>query len=321
MPLVEKSDYSATWFFRNGHIQSIYPTLCRRLETCDYRRERITLSDGDFLDLDWLRQDEEAEHLAIICHGLESSSSAHYVRGMASALYGGAIDVLCLNFRGCSGEPNRLLRSYHSGATEDLRTVIAHAKKRGRYRRISLVGFSLGGNLILKYLGEGDVEPLVSEAVAVSVPCDLKSSALALAKGFNRIYMRRFIRLLVEKLETKNRLLNAGFDLDEFRQMTNFAQFDSAYTAPQHGFASAEDYWSKCSARNFIDEINIPTLIINAADDPFLAEECYPRAEARRSEYVFLEVPEHGGHVGFVPKNQRNAYYFETRALEFLRQE
>lgn len=301
-----------------AHCETILPTLFSLVKAVDYRRERLELPDGDFIDLDWA--EVGGTEAFVICHGLESNSKAHYIQRLVHALNAEGIDVIAMNFRGCSGEPNRLIRSYHSGETDDLRQVIAHILEKQKYDALGLIGFSLGGNVILKYLGEEGERAPVNGAVAISVPCDLGASARKLAKGFNRVYMQRFLRQLFQKIQSKNVLLNAGFDEALFKQMRTFEEFDGHYTGPVHGFKSAEDYWGRCSSKQFIESICRPTLLINAQNDPFLTPECYPISEARSNKNVFLETPQHGGHVGFSELNVRGfTHYYEFDTLKFTK--
>lgn len=302
----------------HSHWQTLYPTLFRQAVSVDYRRERLELPDGDFIDLDFA--EVGSKRAVILCHGLESSAHAHYMLGMARALNESGLDAIAMNFRGCSGELNRLVRSYHSGETEDLKCVIRHALEVKHYSELSLVGFSLGGNVIIKYLGEEGDHADVLGAVAFSVPCDLGASARQLTVGFNKIYMRRFMKLLVEKIRSKNRLLKTGFDEKGFARMSSFAEFDGAYTAPVHGFESAENYWKQCSAKQFVPFVRRPTLLVNAANDPFLTAECYPVEEARLSPLFTLEIPNDGGHMGFISGSIHNtAYWHEGHAIRYLK--
>ncbi len=318
MPLIAPSTYRPPLLFGNGHLQTIYPSLFRRVNGVRYRRERIYTPDDDFLDLDWSRVG--SDKLAIISHGLEGNSHRAYVLGMVRAVNRAGWDALAWNYRGCSGEPNRLLRSYHSGATEDLHTVVEHARSLKLYREIALIGFSLGGNLTLKYGGERgeDIPPEVTRLVAISTPCDLASSARKMARPENRIYMIRFMRMLREKIRQKKQLMPGLISDEDFDKIRTFEDFDSRYTAPLHGFADAEDYWQKCSSRQFIPGITVPTLLINARNDPFLAPECYPIPEAEQHPLFFLEMPESGGHVGFISFNSGGIYWSERRTVAFL---
>ncbi len=275
----------------------------------------MELEDGDFIDLDWIATGKNK--LAILCHGLEGSARSSYMRGMTFALMKRGWDVLAWNFRDCSDEPNRLLSSYHSGKTDDLERVIQHAIATGPYDRIDLIGFSLGGNLILKYIGErGEtIHPILHRAVAISAPCELACSSHELSKWQNRIYMQRFLKTLRAKIKIKHVRFPESVDVSGISKIKNFSQFDDRYTAPIHGFESALDYWTRNSSRQFLTSIRIPTLLINAANDPFLGPRCYPYEEAATHPYFYLEVPAQGGHVGF---GRGNEYWSEIRAAEFL---
>ncbi len=318
MPLLRGSSYSAPPFLDNGHLQSTLPTLFRRVHGIRYQRQRIATADHDFLDLDWSRIG--SKKLAILSHGLEGSSQSHYVLGMVRALTRNGWDALAWNFRGCSGEPNKTTRFYHSGATEDLQTVISAVMTQTKYSEIVLVGFSLGGNLTLKYLGEqgGKVHPLIKKAVTFSVPCDLAASVDELAKPANRIYMKRFLVVLHQKIKAKMKVAPGQINDDGYEQMKDFRDFDNRYTAPLHGFKDANDYWQKCSCKSFLKSIAIPALVVNAKDDPFLSPSCYPIEEANANRNLFLEIPDSGGHMGFMSFNHGGQYWSESRAVEFL---
>jgi len=321
MPLVDRSSYTPPPGFGNGHLQTIFPVLTRKVALITTVRERIETPDGDFLDLDW-DTSNASSRLLIMTHGLEGSSTNPYVQAMAAAASRNGWDTLAWNLRGCSGQPNRLARSYHSGATEDLATVIGHVRGTGRYQRIDLVGFSLGGNLTLKYLGDcGSNLPIeIGAAVTFSVPCDLASSSLQLERPMNRIYMHRFLRTLRIKIREKmirfpNQIHDVGMD-----SMRTFRQFDDAYTAPLHGFRDAAEYWRKASSLPVLHAIAIPTLLVSARNDPFLARACYPIEQARRNPNLYLEMPASGGHLGFIVFNRLREYWSESRAIAFLTQ-
>ena len=313
MPIVSSS-YRAPAHLRGGHLQTIYPALFRKVPLITRQRERLELPDGDFLDLDWAAQGRN--RLVILSHGLEADSGAHYIHGMAGTLRQNGWDVLAWNYRGCSGESNRLLPFYHSGASGDLHHVVSHALAVHPAMQIDLVGFSLGGNMSLKYLGEREVSPRLHRAVAFSVPCDLACSSVRLSTRTNRLYMARFLRSLRDKLVEKRPRFPDDIDLEGIADIRNFKQFDDRFTAPLHGFRDAEDYWARSSSRPFLSRIQIPALLVNAANDPFLGPGCYPREEAAASELFHLEVPADGGHVGF--SSTGGQYWSERRALEFL---
>ncbi|MBN2430241.1 MAG: alpha/beta fold hydrolase [Acidobacteria bacterium] len=319
MPVVELSAYRSPLLLRHSHLLTVIPSLFRKVTGVSYVRQRLELSDGDFVDLDWSRTG--AERLVLLCHGLESSARSEYIRGMVRALNRRRWDCLALNFRGCSGVPNRLLRTYHSGDTADVAAVIRHIIAHCPHRELALVGFSLGGNVVLKYLGEGErnVPAMLTTAAAVSAPVDLAGSAERLARPGNRLYMRRFLRKLRRKLEEKRALFPDDIHLDDYDRMTTFREFDDRYTAPFHGFTDAADYWARSSSRQFLPGIRRPTLLLNAADDPFLSPSCFPRAEAEGNPRFFLEIPSRGGHVGFVRFfDPQREYYHEERVAVFL---
>ena len=313
---VSTAKYKPPFFLSNAHIQTIIPSVFRKPAPPLYTRERIETPDRDFIDLDWSYI--KAYRLAIISHGLEGNSSRAYVTGMVNALNNNGWDAVALNFRGCSGEPNRLLKSYHSGFTDDLALTIKHAKKKQMYNEIALIGFSIGGNMTLVHLGRDKVDKIVKKAVVISVPCDLKASAESLAKFINKIYMKRFLKMFHGKIREKIAFMPDKLNDNNYSLIKNFKQFDDRYTAPIHGFKNALDYWEQCNSRQFISNIKTKTLIINAKDDPFLSKSCYPVRECEENPNVTLQTPESGGHVGFISFNKENIYWSETQAIEFL---
>ena len=314
MPLLADSTYRPPWGLANGHLQTILPVLFRGVPLITCERERIETPDGDFLDLDWNRN-QRSQSLVIITHGLEGNSANASVQGMARAFHRAGWDTLAWNLRGCSGEVNRLLRTYHSGAWEDLQCVIEHASP--GYRNIVLVGFSIGGNLTLKYLGDHGtaIHPAIKGAVASSVPCDLASSARVLESRINSIYMNHFLRDLRRKIREKATAFPGGISTEGLDRIRTFREFDGTYTAPLNGFLSAEDYWAKASSKPSLAGITVPTLLINALNDPFLGPECFPKKEAEANPHLHLELPESGGHLGFLTLGKE--YWSETRAVEF----
>ena len=314
MPILTSGFYPPS-FLRNGHIQTVLPVLLPRRLKIAFERERLELEDGDFLDLDWARI--LGEKLVILLHGLEGSSEDRSNLGMATALHSAGWDALSWNLRGCGKEMNRLLRSYHSGETGDLGAVIRLAAT--RYSRVALIGFSLGGNMTLKYLGEAAPHPVVIGAAAISAPIDLAACARALDQRWsNRIYLRRFIKSLIAKVEAKALRFPDQLDVSRSRVIRTFEEFDDRYTAPLNGFRDAADYWQKSSAQQYLDRIGVPTLLINACDDPFLARECFPFVEAAQNRYLFFESPESGGHLGFIDLIHGVEPWFERRIVKFL---
>jgi uncharacterized protein len=315
--ILSSSLYKAPTLLFNAHLETIYPALFRKVKAPNYLRERIETSDNDFLDLDWLAID--SSRLVIISHGLEGNTSRAYVRGMAHACYKAGYDALTWNFRGCSEEINRQLRFYHSGATDDLETVIRHAITKKDYQHISLVGFSLGGNLTLKYLGErgNSVLPSIKSAVTFSVPMDLRTGCLKISTRSNWLYVQRFLSSLKTKVKVKSNVM-AGLNTVGIDKINSLLEFDNRYTAPIHGFRDALHYYAECSSINYVQKIKIPTLIVNAKNDPFLSKECYPSEQLKNHPQVKLEIPEQGGHVGFSMFRQNGLYWSELRTLEFL---
>lgn len=305
--------YSPPWFLFNAHLETIYPSLLRRVNL-EYERERCTLPDGDFLDLDWIRG--ASDKVAIISHGLEGNSHRAYVKGMARALVENGFDVVAWNFRGCSGEMNKSLRFYHSGATDDLSFVVDHALKK-LYSKIFLIGFSLGGNLTLKYAGERALDRRVNGIAVFSVPLHLHTSCIKISKPSNWIYSRRFLKNLKRKIKAKAKLMR-GLDVDGIDKISTIMEFDDRYTAPLHGFGSAIEYYTKCSSIHFLQGIKTPTLVVNAKNDPFLSVECFPAAVSNPS--IKMEFPDHGGHVGFASFHRNGLYWSEQRALDFFAQ-
>ena len=309
--MIIESAYRAEGVWRNPHLNTIWASKVRSVDAPARERRRLDTPDGDFLDVDCLMQG--SRKAAILLHGLEGSADRTYRRGMTHALAADGWDVVAMNLRGCSGEPNRLPRSYHSGATEDLRAVL-DALGNG-YDTMAAVGFSLGGNLLLKYLGEEGSQSRIDAAVAVSVPCDLAGSSNQLALRGNRLYMWNFMRSLRRKVQEKAERFPDIVSTEGLNDMRTFHEFDDHYTAPLHGFRDAEHYWAACSSRSFLPEIRVPTLLLNAVDDPFLSEGCYPVDACHRSQHVTLEMPDTGGHVGFLSGDQT---YTETRGAAFL---
>ncbi len=319
MPLIRQASYAPATFFRSGHVHTILPSALRSPAALHVEGIRINTPDDDFLDLDY-HTDKNSDQVAILTHGLEGTSSQSYIQGMALALANQGWDTVAWNFRGCSGEPNRLLRFYHSGATEDLQAVIDHVLETDRYKKIALIGFSLGGNLTLKYVGDLGVEidQRIYKAVTFSVPCDLESCAYQLAKPSNRYYMWRFMRCLKLRIRSKAKHFPDELDITGLNQMRTFVDFDDRYTAPIHGFDGAIDYWTRCSCLPVLKQIKIPTLLVNARNDPFLAPDCYPEEEATDHPHFHFEAPDLGGHVGFMNSRPNGEYWSETRTLEFL---
>ena len=320
MPLVAQSTYKPVWYLFNRHLETIVPNKTRKVTGIDYTRTRLELSDGDFLDLDWLREDRSQRKLAIISHGLEGNSMRVYCRGMAKFFFARGWDALAWNCRSCSGELNRLARFYHHGDTADLGFVIDEAIRLG-YKEIILIGFSMGGSFSLKYVGEkgNDIPEEVKGCIAFSVPCDLAAGAKAVDGPGNGIYRRRFIAKLREKILEKSRKFPDVIDTSKLHSIKTLDEFNNTYTTSLHGFRDANDFYNKSSCLHYLSGIRVPSLLVNAANDPMLTPECFPREIAEKSQHFFLEVPARGGHVGFA-LNGREENWMEMRAWEFVRE-
>ena len=316
MPLVPSS-YKPPSRFKNDFISTVYSGIVRKVKGVSQQRERMTLSDDDFLDLDWSYSKTKTNKLIILLHGLEGNAQRAYMLGAAKLFNQNNFDAVCVNFRSCSGEFNLKFRSYHSGETEDLEDIIQHIISTKHYSEIYINGFSLGGNIALKYAGEGRIIPKqIKSVVAVSVPIFLYGSMLELHKFKNVLYHDRFIRHLKNKLKHKLKQFPDKISNDNTKRIKSLKDFDDIYTSKAHGFKDALDYYDKNSSLQFLNNISIPTLLINAKNDSFLSSECYPIKEAKTNSNLFLEMPDYGGHVGFYDKN--NTYYNEKRALEFF---
>lgn len=308
--------YHPPLIFKNGHFSTIYSALFRKVKDIDYRRERLELPDGDFMDLDWSCPDGCSDTLAVLLHGLEGDSQRPYILGMAAQMNRLGYPVLAVNFRGCSGTSNRLFRSYHAGNTEDLQSVLSHVKLKG-YANCILIGFSLGANLALKYLGERHpFTSLVSAAIAVSVPCSLRQSLEQLNRPENYLYRTKFIMQLRKKLMEKYRQFPEYFG-GKPPKFKTLLEFDHLYTAPAHGFVDAFDYYERSSCASVLTAIEVPVLILNARNDSFLKGDCYPVQQAKSQENIFLLMPDYGGHVGFYKRGK--VFYNEQIAGDFVK--
>jgi predicted alpha/beta-fold hydrolase len=318
MPLI-KSNYTAPWWMRHGDVATIIPNIFYAQVNPGYVRERITTPDKDFIDLDWLRA-EGNKKLLIISHGLEGNSTRPYVVRMANYFYERGWDILAWNCRSCSGELNLQPRFYHHGATDDVEAVVDKALERSRYSAIVMTGFSMGGNLTLKYLGEQNTSlpPVIKGAVVYSTPVDLPSSVAEMGRRRNHYYKMRFLKKLEVKVKAKALVLKDRFPSVDFKRIREFPDFDNLITAPIHGFKDADDFYKKVSSKPFIKHITVPTLIVNALNDPFLGKDCFPYEEVQDMPHVYLETPPNGGHVGFTLSG-KDYSYMELRTEEFLK--
>jgi predicted alpha/beta-fold hydrolase len=317
--MIAASAFRPAWWLPGPHLQTLYPSLLRRRRHPDLKRERLELPDGDFIDLDWTQNDGRA--LVLVLHGLEGSLESHYTGAILAALVDAGHRAVLMYFRGCSGEPNRRARSYHSGDTADLRTVLAHLAVRPAPQPLAIIGYSLGGNVLLKALGEGTGMDAVRTAVAVSVPFDLDRAAWRLGQGFSRIYQRYLLDRLRRSYRAKLFVHAMPVSPERLEALDTFRLFDDEVTAPLHGFRDVDDYYGRSSSRQYLRAITTPTLILHAADDPFIPEDAIP-ADGELGSGVTLELSRRGGHVGFVAGGLpfRARYWLETRICAHLRE-
>lgn len=301
----------------NPHLQTIWPFLLRRGRRMDLERERLELPDGDFLDLDWAGG--QSGSLALIIHGLEGCSQSAYVRGLMRALGRHGVRSVAMNFRGCSGQPNRLPKSYCAGETEDIASAVRHVRRRANPEDLFVVGYSLGGNAMLNWLASAGAESEVRGAVAVSVPFELREAAERMGSGASRLYQWYFLQRLKSSYRRKfcNRD-DAPIPPSELERLSDFFAFDDAVTAPLHGYRGVDDYYRRASCRQRLRMISVPTLILHALDDPFMTPRAVPDPE-ELSDLVTLDLTPCGGHVGFVGGNLlAPRYWLEDRIPRFI---
>lgn len=313
-----KSTYSGPpAYLFNAHLETIIPSLFRKIRDVLYHREKIDTPDGDFLNLDWSKVG--SDQLLIISHGLEGDSERHYVKGMVKLFNSRKIDVLVWNNRSCGGEINLMPILYHHGASYDLDTTITHVLKNHSYEEIFLTGISMGGAQTLKYLGEKglDLPVQIKRAAVYSTPCNLLSSANTLKVRGNTFYKKRFLGKLKVKIKAKAEQFPDLIDLGLLESVRDFDSFDTLFTAKLHGFKDAQDFYLSVSADKWMPFIVIPTLVINALNDPLLGPDCYPFKLAESKAEIILEMPKRGGHTGFVVRGEEFTWA-EYRVQEFL---
>lgn len=322
-----KTPFKAAWWLRNSHLQTIYPAFFRHAPNPpDYRRERLTTPDHDFIDVDYCGTGDQP--LIMLIHGLTGSSQSDYIKGLQSVLLKQGFRSAALNFRGCSGQSNNRARSYHSGETEDIHFLYQTLRQREPETPLGVVGFSLGGNVVLKWLGEQGDQLDLFAAVAVSVPLLLDICATKLDNGFAKCYRGNLLKELKVYMHVKLRHLeNIGpsqeaekiKELGDLSAIDSFWQYDDRVVAKLHGFNDVHDYYRRSSSRQYLKSISVPTLLIQAVDDPFMTEEVLPELN-EISPCVYLELTQHGGHVGFISGliPFRPEYWLEQRIPEFL---
>jgi predicted alpha/beta-fold hydrolase len=319
--------YRAPAWLPGGHAQTIFPLLIKA-DSPPYRRERWETPDGDFIDLDWkdapgVAPQGRTRPLVALFHGLEGSSNSHYAISLMRALAALHWDGVVVHFRGCSGQANRLPRAYHSGDSEEIDWILRRLKQLVPLRPLHVVGVSLGGNALLKWLGEQEsaAADTIGCAAAISAPVDLAACGHQLGRRFNRVYTRHFLRTLKESAAAKLQAYPALFDEQRMRAAATLYEFDDAVTAPLHGFAGADDYWLRASSKPWLAAIRQPTLLVNARNDPFLPAHALPTGE-QLSSWVTADFPDQGGHVGFVSGSiPGHLDWLPQRILQFFQYE
>jgi len=311
--------FQPAWWCRGPHAQTLWARLVRQAPEIRFWRERLELPDGDFIDLDW--SEHGSGPIVIVLHGLEGSSDSPYARGIMQAIERRGWRGVIIHFRGCSSEPNRLARSYHSGDTGDLSHFINTLRRREPRTPLATVGFSLGGNVLLKWLGKAGGAAPLRAAVAVSVPYVLRGAAERLNHGFSRLYQWQLLRSLRGTVVEKRRRIKLPLNIQDLSTLKSFRDFDEYVTAPLHGFDGADHYYTVSSSRQYLKGITVPTLLLHARTDPFMTEKAIP-GQNELSESVVLEVSTHGGHVGFVAGAWpwRARYWLEERIPAYLGQ-
>lgn len=318
--------FEPAWWLNNPHLQTVYPALLRKPPTLMRKRQRLFTEDGDFIDLDWYGDDDRA--IVILLHGLAGSSQSGYILGLQHVLKQHGFSSVAMNFRGCSGEPNRLARSYHSGETEDIEFVYQSLRQQFPKSALAAVGFSLGGNVLLKWLGEQGCKVKLFAAAAICVPLVLSACATRLDHGVSRLYRGYLLNELKRYIEIKKRhLLTKGWvteaekliQLGDLSSVQSFWQYDDLVVARLHDFKDVNDYYRRASSRQFLPKIRVPSLLIQARDDPFMTPDVLPSVD-ELSSAVELEICSNGGHVGFIEKWRGfgHCYWLEKRIPAFL---
>lgn len=314
------SDFHPPWWARNRHIQTIWPRFFQRRMPLDIRMQRLTLPDGDFVDIAWGTEPEKITGIVVFFHGLEGSVRSHYANDMMATLEQQGLLVVLMHFRGCSGEQNTLPRAYHSGETEDALFFLNYLQELYPDTPKVAVGFSLGANMLLKLLGENPQQQYLQAAVAVSAPMLLDECATSINQGFSRLYQKYLLGSMVKNLLSKIEKMSYPNELTSARvkKLRSFREFDQHVTAPLHGFSGADDYYRQCSALGYIKDIRTPTLVLHAKDDPFMNDKVIP-ASHQLSPLVRLEVSKYGGHVGFMQGSPwRPKIWMHKRVKDFI---
>ena len=321
---IVSSSFSAPWWAKNRHVQTIWPRFIQKRLPLTFQWERINTPDDDFLDLAWGPKPAKTTGIVAMFHGLEGSIKSHYANDMMAALSGQGWQVVMMHFRSCSGEPNRQAMAYHSGETEDPVFFLDMLNQRFPHLPKVAVGFSLGANMLLKLLGENPAQKWLQGAVAISAPLKLSECSRSINQGFSRVYQKYLLGSMKATLKQKMKFIDyrkliqlSPSDVDS---ITDFRQFDDRVTAPLHDFADAEDYYQKCSAFHYLSAIHCPTLVLHSIDDPFMNHLIVPQ-ESELAEAVTIELSDRGGHVGFMQGNiLRPQVWLQARVKRFFAQ-
>lgn len=314
------NQFKPAWWLPNGHLQTIWPFLFKRkIKNLPIERERLELPDGDFIDLDWIGK-EATGPIILILHGLEGSIDSHYAKSMLLSMAKNHWRGVFMHFRGCSGEPNRLPKCYHSGKTDDVDYVVQTLIKREPNTPIFAIGFSLGGNVLLKWLGETGKNNPIKAAIAISVPFELHKASERVQLGLSRFYQWYFVKHISKRLSIKFKKISPTIDISKLNKISTMYELDELITAPMHGFSGVDEYYSVSSSRQYLRSICVPTLILHSKDDPLISEDAIPKIEEISSK-IELEITDRGGHVGFVCGNYpwKPEYWLERRIIEFYK--
>ena len=319
MPIIN-SDFKPAWWLKNPHLQTMWGTAFKPKPEIGLISQRIELDDGDFVDVLKTKSIKD-KPIALILHGMEGSVDSHYAKPLIDKLDNDGYGVYFMHFRSCSGELNRLPRGYSSDDSTDIQAVINSIKIDHNRTPFALIGFSLGGSVALKWLGEQADNAETTVGIAVSVPFRLRDAAIKLEKGFSRVYQHYLVSTCQRKYQAKEELISSPLNVN-IKDLNTFYRFDDEITAPLHGFKSAEDYYEKCSSRQFLKSIRKPTLILHAKDDPFMWDHSAPR-EHELSKDVHLELTDQGGHVGFISGKYpwKTEYWLDQRILTWLNEQ
>lgn len=316
MPLIQPSNYKVKGLFKNTHFNTIYAAYLKKHPNPNYERERLFTPDEDFFDVDWIKQNNE--NCVLLLHGLMGSSSSSYVRNSADFFSRKGYDVCAINYRNSSGEANKQPYAYHAGFTDDLGQLVTYIKNKSVYKKLIIVGYSLGGSILLNYLCRNKNAEItfISSAVAISSPLYLLEGAKLLNKLSNKIYMKHFKDQIIESVSEKKEQLEAvGINTHELSRANNFFEIDSLYTAKVFGFKDAHDYFDKASVLQHLKQLKTPTLLLNAKDDMMLGEKSYPYELASSHPCLYFEATDYGGHLGF---NQTGEQYYNVSSLNFI---